>query len=187
MRYIASKYNKQILYFLLFMIPVMIILLLSTWPQKKIIRNAFEVRNSLTYNIGSETPFTGMVLDTITTKIIEYYLVDGLKQGNFIVYNFSGNVEVFGKMVNNKNEGEWKYFFPDGKIESVGNFENDKLTGKWVWYYPDGSLKKIGYFHKGQENGKWVEYKKSGEIKQETYFLNGKVVNSVKQEELKFS
>lgn len=169
------------------MIPVMLILLISTWPQKKIIKNGFEVRDSLTYNIGSEIPYTGMVLDTITNKIIEYYIIDGMKQGKFCVYNFSGNIEVSGNMSNNKNEGEWKYFYPDGKLESVGNFENDKLTGKWFWYYPDGSLKKIGYFHKGQENGKWVEYKISGDIKQEIYFLNGKVVNSVKREELKSS
>lgn len=187
MRYNASKHNKRLLYFLLSLLPVMIFLLLYTYPQIKVSANSFEVRNGLTYRIGSEVPYSGLVLDTVVNKVIEYYVVNGKKHGNFIVSNPLGNIEVFGKMTNNKNEGVWKYFYPDGKVESIGKFDDDKLTGEWLWYYPDGTLKKVGYFHKGEENGKWVEYKRSGEIQQEIYFINGKVVNSVKREELKSS
>lgn len=187
MRYNASGTKPRLLYFMILLLPVMMALLLYTWPQKKVSSTAFEVRDGLIYHIGSEVPFSGMVLDTVANKIIEYNVVSGKKNGNFVVSNASGNVEVFGKITKNKNEGVWKYYYPDGKLESVGNFESDKLTGKWLWYYPDGSLKKVGFFHKGQENGKWVEYKQSGDIKQEIYFLNGKVVNSVQREELKSS
>jgi antitoxin component YwqK of YwqJK toxin-antitoxin module len=143
-------------------------------------RNIYE-KNGITYSRATDEPFTGRVIDTVGNRIIEYDVVKGLKNGEFIIYFLNHQTEICGKTKNNKNEGKWSYFYPNGKLESQGNFKNDLPSEKWIWYYLDGTIKEEGYFINGKKEGKWTLYDEKGNLKTTFIFRGGEVVNQVEK------
>lgn len=129
-------------------------------------------KDGLLFRNGEEKPFSGIVVDTLDTKVIEYYVLNGYKHGDFVVYSETGQIEIFGNIVDNKNEGEWKYFYSNGQLESEGAFHKDKSTGKWKWYYPNGQLKAVGFFINDEKVGTWKFYDEVGRVINECTFLN---------------
>lgn len=145
-------------------ISVIIILLffIVACNEKKNEEINLEMRDKLLYEIGSDTPFNGTQKTKLRDKIIEYDVVNGVKQGNFKLYYEDSTLQMIGHIEQNLNVGKWQYFYPDGKIESEGNFVNDYPEGKWIWYFQNGNIKEEGDFVKGIRIGKWTFYSEQG-------------------------
>jgi hypothetical protein len=135
--------------------------------------------NDLIINQVTSKPFTGRVVDTLADKIITYDVVDGIKNGEFIVSQLDGTKSVSGTIVKNKNEGKWSYYYSTGELESEGNFKNDILVDKWIWYHKNGNVMEEGFFVKGKRDGLWKLYREDGSIKKFVFFKNGDIINSV--------
>ncbi len=162
--------NSEINEFNSFFVNIIIILLLLFFPacqNKKASggKNLIEKRNGLIYKQNSDTAYTGLIKDTTKNVIFEYYVKQGLKNGEFKISELNGQTIMIGNMVKDKNEGEWKYFYPNGQIESIGNFANDQPNGKWIFYFETGKKKEEGIFVNGVRTGKWIEYDSAGAIK----------------------
>lgn len=138
-----------------------------------------EIRQGLIFQTGEKEPYTGRLIDTLNQKLIEYDVIKGVKNGEFIVHFPNRNVELFGNIKNNKNEGLWKYYYPDGSIECEGFFVNDVVDGEWIWYYANGNIKETGLFVNGKRQGIWKFYKISGQLLREITFLNDEEINKV--------
>jgi antitoxin component YwqK of YwqJK toxin-antitoxin module len=153
------------------------IILFSSCSDQKPDPGNVMVKDGLICAIHSGEPYTGKVHDLINSRILEYDVVKGIKEGNFNVYSQkSGKVLISGLIKKNKNEGLWQYFYPDGQLESQGYFKDDKTSDKWYWYYPDGKLKGTGFYLEGKKDGKWTDYDKYGNvISEEVYRNNVKV------------
>lgn len=122
-------------------------------------------RNGLYYSdLTSTVPFTGRNKSRMMDQIIEYDVVNGIKEGDFIIYYPNNKIQMIGKTSNNKNVGEWKYYYVDGALESTGKYENDKPTGVWFWYYQNGKLAEEGIFNEGKRDGEWKSYDTSGTL-----------------------
>lgn len=135
-------------------------------------------KDGLLINYNTNKPHTGTVIDTIYNQIITYEVINGIKNGNFMVTLINGNKLISGKMNNNKNDGKWSYFYSTGQLESEGNFKNDLAVDKWTWFYPNGEKKEEGNFTNGKRNGIWKSYKEDGSLKSTLFFKKGKVINS---------
>lgn len=119
--------------------------------------------SSLILSKNKSTPFTGKMQDTLINNIIvEFNVVDGFKQGEYIILTMDGNCAVTGYMHKNKNHGNWKYYYENGQLECSGNFDNDKPIGKWTWFYENGYKKCEGVFINGKEEGRWLKYDDTG-------------------------
>ena len=97
-------------------------LLLISCSAKK---SRFDYRlgqDGLIYNSNNNELYTGTIIDTADV-VIEFDVVKGIKNGAFLTYYISGQVEKYGYIKNNLNVGEWNYFYPNGQKESVGNFK----------------------------------------------------------------
>ncbi len=130
------------------------------------------LKDGLICLIDNGEPYTGKIHDVISTRVLEYDVVKGIKDGNFRVYSETGKVLISGRMKNNKNEGPWLYYYPDGQLESQGYFKDDITSDKWFWYYPEGQLKATGFYFRGKKDGKWIDYDKNGKIISEEVFRN---------------
>ncbi len=137
------------------------------------------VKDGLIYKQGESIPFTGRILDSLDSKIVEYDVVEGLKNGEFCVSNFNGVFTVFGSIKKNKNVGIWSYFYESGQLESKGNFKNDLPHGKWQWFYKDGTLKSEGYYINGNQEGEWKSFSEHGLLKSITRFTGGIETNKI--------
>jgi antitoxin component YwqK of YwqJK toxin-antitoxin module len=138
------------------------------------------VRSGLIYKLGESSPYSGQIIDTLQNKVIKYYVVNGLKHGEFSISTLEGNFSVRGFVENNKNVGNWEYFYDDGSLESVGSFTDDKPHGNWIWYYKSGKVKSEGNYLSGKAEGRWVKYDERGNMNLMIYYSNGEIVSEVK-------
>ena len=138
------------------------------------------VNDGLIYQKGESQPFTGRILDTLQKSIIiEYDVVNGIKNGEFFLSNLDGIYTVYGFINDNKNVGTWHYYYDDGQLECTGDFKDDKPTGKWVWYHKNGVKKSEGFYINGRPEGKWIQYDEDGYTNLIIKYQNGELLSSV--------
>ena len=143
-------------------------------------KRIIEVNDGLIYQKGESQPFTGRILDTLQKSIIiEYDVVNGIKNGEFFLSNLDGIYTVYGFINDNKNVGTWHYYYDDGQLECTGDFKDDKPTGKWVWYHKNGVKKSEGFYINGRPEGKWIQYDKDGYTNLIIKYQNGELLSSV--------
>lgn len=90
---------------------------------------------------------------------------EGLRDGPWKEYYFSGGLKAEGKYKEGKRVGEWKFYHPNGELEQIGVYNDEgEEDGIWTWYYPDGNLLREESYYKGMRDGYSVEYDENGEI-----------------------
>ncbi len=136
--------------------------------------------DGLIYKVGQGNPYTGRIIDTLQNKVLEYDVVNGMKNGEFRLSSIEGIVSVFGSIKDNRNIGEWNYYYPNGQLESKGNFIYDNPHGKWVWYYSSGNIKETGTFLNGNRTGTWYNYNWEGTLLSIAMYDEGEKINEVK-------
>lgn len=133
--------------------------------------------DGIIYRCGETNPYTGKVLDTLSNNmILEFDVINGLKNGVFLISTLNGVLTTKGFIENNRNVGTWQYFYENGELESVGEFYNDKPNGKWIWYYKNGIKKSEGIYVSGKQEGKWLHFDKSGKLIKVSYYLSGEEI-----------
>lgn len=85
-----------------------------------------------------------------TENIVKKGLVKNPQEYIYISYYNNGKVFKTGDVVNNKEQGTWKYFFADGRLKSENNFKNGKLEGSFKLFYRNGNLKQKGTYVNNQ-------------------------------------
>jgi len=144
-------------------------------------------QSSIIYSTeDSSIPFTGRMQDTLCNQVIvEFDVVDGFKEGEFLMLTMDGNFAVHGFMKKNRNHGKWNYYYDGGKLECTGLFENDQPVGKWEWFYDNGTKKCEGNYIHGKEDGIWKRYDENGTLRTFINYRAGQVVSSVEISALK--
>ena len=136
-------------------------------------------KDGIYYKYSSHRLYAGTVIDT-SNEIIQFTVIWGKMNGEFITKYLNGQIEKFGFIKNNLNEGEWKYYYPNGLLESKGKYKDNEANGNWVYYYPNGIIKAEGDYNKNSKEGKWIFYNRGGEIGTIRYFNNGVLVGMKK-------
>ena len=160
--------NKSFLYSI---VVTFALLFLSTYCKEEYIpETSLEMRDTLIYRKGSDVPFNERKKAKVEDKIIEYDIVNGVRQGMFVIFYENGNTQMKGQLDNNMNVGKWQYFYESGEIESEGYFVNNQPEGKWIWYFTSGKLKEEGNIKQGRRIGKWKNFDENGNIIMEKEF-----------------
>lgn len=185
MKHINIKLYKipGILFILLIIIVISIILYSGSANEVQV--NKFILKNGLIVNPSDNSIYTGKIVDTVQNKIVEYNVVKGLKNGEFIIRYMNGNYQIKGNMKNNKNTGEWKYYYPSGQLESIGSFKDDVVSDEWNWFYQNGKRKENGVFVNGKRDGRWNMYDENGILKTILYFSQGKIITKLDAQDSK--
>jgi antitoxin component YwqK of YwqJK toxin-antitoxin module len=131
-------------------------------------------KDGLIYKYGTHTLYAGIIIDTADV-IIQYSVIYGKKNGQFITHYLNGKIEKVGFMKNNMNEGEWKYFYSNGTLESEGRYENSKAQGKWTYYYSNGFIKTEGIYVNSEKEGTWIFYHYSGKVDNCLFYRSGEL------------
>ncbi|MEM6892497.1 MAG: toxin-antitoxin system YwqK family antitoxin [Bacteroidota bacterium] len=112
-------------------------------------------------------------------QIIEKYLNDTLysmiyEDGHYQGYHTNkGNLKCEGKIIENKQEGKWTYYFEDGiTVSQLIDFENNYYHGTREDFYESGELKVSFSYEKGKKNGEAIRYFKNGRIKEVNSYKN---------------
>ena len=159
---------------------LLIVFLLCTACSNDYSDHYIEIKeDGLIYKVGRDDPYTGRIVDTVENKIVEYDVVKGVKNGEFVISTLEGIVTIMGNLQDNMNIGEWNYFYSNGQLESKGNFNNDLPEGKWMWYHPNGKIKETGTFLEGVKIGRWYQYNNDGNLVLIIYYDFGEIIEEV--------
>lgn len=142
--------------------------------------NPLVLKDGLLYQDSTSIkPYTGRHKSKMLDMKIEYEVKDGIKNGEFIIYHPNEKVQMAGNIVNNKNEGVWKYYYKNGGLESEGCFNNDTVDGFWKWYNPQGIIIQEGLFKKGAKEGDWKMFDSLGKLKIIYKYDNDEIIDSI--------
>jgi antitoxin component YwqK of YwqJK toxin-antitoxin module len=160
---------------------VLVAISLFACSPQKTDKEQFTIKNNIIYSSGSNTPYTGIVKAKAEGKVFEYYVKDGLKNGEFKASFSNGHLIMKGNIINDKNEGKWVYYYPFGELETEGNFKSNKADSIWTWYYPGGKVKEKGLFVNGLREGNWKMFDESGNILMDNIYKNDIIAVSDKK------
>ena len=133
--------------------------------------------NGLIYTAGTDELYNGIIKDTLDV-IIEFQVVNGIKNGSFKTYFLSGQLEKGGYIENDKNVGEWKYYYENGQLETRGSFKENLPQGEWMSFYYNGKTKTIGIYKDGKQNGVWKYFDINGALINIIYYNHGTISDS---------
>lgn len=166
-----------------FFIIILLIIPLSSCSKKTVkseLSAPLVLRDGLLFKDSlSTTPYTGRHKSRMLDQTIEYEVIDGIRQGDFIIYFPNGKTQMKGTLTDNKNTGTWIYYRSDGSIESKGEYVNDTPSGKWSWYQLNGKLAEDGFFNKGLRDGEWKDYDSTGNLISIIKYKMNTVIDSV--------
>lgn len=158
------------------------VIIFSCTPENKKSEKDWNLifRDGLLYTDSLATePFTGYYKGKVMGKSIEYEVIDGKRNGIFVLYSENGFVETLGYLKENRNHGEWKYFYPDGELESVGIFNYDKPDSVWSWFYKNGLIMQEGKFDNGKKEGEWKHFDDFGNLTLILKYKNDVLIDSL--------
>jgi antitoxin component YwqK of YwqJK toxin-antitoxin module len=187
---------------------IITILLLNSFSfsQSKVNVNNLIKYGDKWFKENQDSPFSGIVFDIdkeTGVKILEYIMLEGLKNGKYTKWNKDGDFIVTGFFKSGKQNGEWVYYnqyehykesrktwkdgivnglvtywYPNGNKEQEGNNKNDiynnrKKYGEWIFYYENGQKKDIKTYINDIENGLATEWLQNGNKRAEGNYKGG--------------
>ena len=137
-------------------------------------------REGLTYEVNSQTPFTGYTVTKFRNGQMNFKIQykNGKENGSWVWYHSNGQVNRKGIKKDGKPEGLWLYYHKNGQLSGKGNWQNGTWDGLWVNYHENGKLSYKGTYKDGKKDGPWVGYNKDGTVweKYTGTFKDGKKV-----------
>lgn len=149
--------------------------------EEEKLSNPLVLKDGLFYSDSlSTTPYTGRNKSRMLDMKIEFDVVNGKKEGDFIVYFSNDKIQMIGKMKQNKNVGQWKYYFSNGSIQTTGYYDNDIPTGKWIWFNTAGKVLEEGNYISGMRDGEWKNYDSTGSLSMVRTYKENEMIDSIK-------
>ena len=107
---------------------------------------------------------------------------DGLYYEKFTDVPFTGNVtgERQGKISKGKKEGEWLFYYESGQLERKVNYKDGKREGERLNYWDNGQLRSKSNYKDGKKEGERLIYHKNGELIKKSIYKNGKLIQIIK-------
>jgi peroxiredoxin len=81
-----------------------------------------------------------------------------------------------GQLINNRQTGEWTYWYQSGKKEAQGAWKNDQQNGRWQWFYENEQLRQAGAYAEGKRTGMWLFWDEQGALIGQGAFENDRQV-----------
>lgn len=98
---------------------------------------------------------------------------DDLLEGERILYNEKGEIEIVEIYKSGILDGPFKTYYSDGTLQFQANYKNGVLEGKTERYYQSGVKMEEVLFVENMEEGPFVEFYENGNKKWEGVYHNG--------------
>jgi antitoxin component YwqK of YwqJK toxin-antitoxin module len=109
-------------------------------------------------------------------KKLEYYLVNGVKQGVWTQWRENGKQETKGNYINGEKNGVWTWWHENGEKFVEGYFINDKKSGIWTGWDENGKKLQEGNYVDDKKSGIWTGLDENGKKVEESVYVNGRIV-----------
>ena len=116
---------------------------------------------------NDDKPFNGIVFEMSKetgNKILQYKMVDGLKNGFYQEWYPDGKPKSKGKYLNNTIISNWTFWYENGEKEEEGTFKKGKKDGLWTTWYEEGQKRYEVRYENGEKEGLNISYYRDGSI-----------------------
>jgi len=129
------------------LLTILVISLLSS-PSWSMDIGELMKREGIYYQKFSDVPYTGKI-----TGGTQGSIKNGKREGAWVFYYESGQLEAKGNFKNGEREGAWVDYHQNGQLWGRHNYTNGNRYGAQVSYNEDGTLNKLntGTFKKGEK------------------------------------
>jgi antitoxin component YwqK of YwqJK toxin-antitoxin module len=104
-------------------------------------------------------------------KQSEYTYIDGVKNGEFFTYYYSGWLQKKGNMKHNNLDGEIIDYYESGKQGSQYMYKNNKINGICYLWYENGKQKTICSYKNNFDDGEYKDWRENGTLKLWHYYI----------------
>ena len=144
---------------------------------KVVDRSKLVVRNNLVYEVNSEKPFTGRVVNSRTARRDLNQPIPKSKdqKDNLILWFYMerpGDLEI--EFSDGKPHGKWTDWHENGQKKSELNFRNGNKHGKEYFWHENGQLQREVDYRNDRPHGKWIQWYENGRKMSEEEYRNGK-------------
>ncbi len=107
---------------------------------------------------------------------------EGLYYEKFTDVPFTGNVtgRIQGKISKGKREGEWLFYYESGQLERKVNYKDGKREGERLNYWDNGQLRSKSNFKDGRKEGERLIYHKNGQLIKKSIYKDGELIKTIK-------
>jgi len=138
--------------------------------------NELVERDGLFYEKFTREPFTGNVLGKQQGKISK-----GVKDGEWIVWYSSGQLNKKENYKDGKSDGEWLWYHDNGQLWKKRNYKDGKQEGEYLYYEYNGQLRvKSNYKDDKREDSEQYVYDVNGELEKTEIFKDDKLIKIIK-------
>ena len=168
-RLLRGRTMKPCLYLL---IPA---LFLVSCDQREVDASRLVIRNETTYEVNSDTPFTGVSLTYHENGQVEVRITfkDGNQDGLLERYFENGQLALTENYTNGNFDGLAEAYFENGTVRLTRNYTNGNLDGLRERYYANGQLAFMGNYTNGNLDGLQEEYFENGTVRLTGNYTNG--------------
>lgn len=136
----------------------------DTWKEKvQAEGNYFDKKKDSTWNYYNDDSYLIAVEN----------FKNGLKQGDFLVYNYVGQLNLEAYYDNDTITGTSIEYFENGAKYRLITYEKGKRKGIFKLFYPEGNVLLAGNYVQDIRVGIWTTYTPGGEIEFLDYYENG--------------
>ena len=141
-------------------------------------QNRVNVNNLVNYGDkyfkeNDDRPFDGLVFDLSKktgNKILEFRMVNGLKNGLYQEWYTDGKPKSKGKYLNEIKDDKWTWWYENGQKLKEETYKGGKEDRSWTTWYKNGQKKFEGISKDGKRDGLWTDWDENGKkLKEETY------------------
>jgi len=156
------------------------LILLTSCGENEVDSSKLVERGGLTYEVNSETPFTGVSAKYDNKKLrVKRSYREGKLNGPSLNYYDNGRIKKKGTYKDGEKDSPWVRYHKNGQLERKGTFKDGKRDGPWVYYHDKGQLRAKGTYKDGKRDGPWVEFHYNGTVyeKYTGTYKNGKKIS----------
>ncbi len=137
------------------LLPILCLLILVSCSNEVPLDQLVE-RNGITYEINSQTPFTG----------------------SFVNYHENGQLKVRRNFKDGKRDGLSEDFYENGQLNSKENYKEGELNGLREYYNEKGQLKFIQNWKDGKPDSLWEYFDEEGNLTETEEYKNGELIET---------
>jgi uncharacterized protein len=106
-------------------------------------------------------------------KVAEGLYVDNKREGNWKYYNYFGALTATEQYAKGQLNGAVINYFSNGKVKDSVNYTDDEKDGYYVSYHISGKMNMQGWYVNGDKQGDWKYYDLKGNLIKHNFYVNG--------------
>ena len=137
-----------------------------------------QIPNDLSLDLSTEKSLSKKPYTLFAGLIIAVLAVVGFAVFNDgkTTYEYpNGQKEARGKLVDDKQEGEWEFWHENGQKAAVQYYLNGLEDSVWTWWDEDGNVTEVAHYKHGMLQGLKTRYFPNGNKFEEAVFVEGRL------------